>query len=165
MTLKSIVRIILLLFVAGSVSYLVINEFVPSRHGAVKKSGEQVEANTEAPRREVIVYYFHGTRRCVTCRTIEAYIAESLSANFPRDLASGKLTWSPVNIDEPWNNHFVEEFGLAASTAVIVNMWDKEAVKWEKLDRVWKLIGDKPAFMEYMQQEVAAYLTGGNEDE
>lgn len=160
-TLKNIVRIILLLFVAGSVAYLVINEYVPSRQDAEMKRTEQVEAQ----RHEVILYYFHGTRRCNTCRTIEAYIAEALKTYFPDDLSDKKLAWNPVNIDDPWNNHFIDEYSIDSSAAVLVDMRGKEAVKWKKLDLVWKLVHDKTAFLDYIHREVADYLPGGIDNE
>jgi len=154
--MKRIVRILLLLFVAASATYLVVNEYVLSHQDAGVKENE---------RAEVIVYYFHGERRCVTCRTIEAYIAESLKTYFPDDLAAGKLSWEPINIDEPWNDHFVEEYAITTSTAVLVDMRGKEAKKSKKLDRVWKLVRDKEAFFEYIHREVAGFLLRGNEDE
>ena len=154
--MKRIIRILLLLFVAGSIAYLVVNEYVLSRQGTEAKCNEQVE---------VIVYYFHGARRCVTCRTIESYIAEALKTYFPDDLAAGKLSWEPINVDEPWNNHFIEAYGIATNTAVLADMRNLEAARHKKLDRVWKLVRNKEAFFEYIHREVAGFLSGGNEDE
>lgn len=163
--MKSIVRVILLLFVAGSVTYLVINEYVPLRQEVGTKHNEQVTTSSQAQRHEAIVYYFHGTRRCVTCRTIESYIAESLKTYFSDDLAAGTLSWEPINVDEPWNNHFIEEYNITTSTAVIADMRDAEKARYKKLDRVWELVRDKPAFMEYIRSETESFLRSGGGDE
>ncbi len=154
--MKSVVRTILLLFVVGSVTYLVINEYVLSQQGTEAKRNEQTG---------VIVYYFHGERRCVTCRTIESYIAESLKTYFADDLAAGTISWEPTDVDKPWNNHFIEEYNITTSTVVLAYMRDAERVRYKKLDRVWKLVQNKEAFFEYIHREVAAFLARRSRDE
>jgi hypothetical protein len=53
----------------------------------------------------VIAYYFHGTFRCSTCRTIEQYSHEAIQMYFAKELGNGRLEFRPVNIDEPENKH------------------------------------------------------------
>src|SRR5512134_1075795 len=54
----------------------------------------------------VLVYYFHATTRCATCRTIEAYAKETVTSRFAADLEARRLAWQAVNVDEPANRHF-----------------------------------------------------------
>ena len=46
----------------------------------------------------VIVYYFHGTARCATCRTIEAYAHETVSAAFAAELRASRLEWKTIDV-------------------------------------------------------------------
>ena len=58
---KKIITIILLLFVAGSILYIIERE-------NKTVTGKQAEV---LPMDVLKVYYFHGTKRCMTCNTIE----------------------------------------------------------------------------------------------
>ena len=60
----------------------------------------------------IVAYYFHGNFRCPTCKKIEQYSRESIEFNFPNQLKSGALVFQPVNIDEPKNQHFVQDYQL-----------------------------------------------------
>jgi hypothetical protein len=98
---------------------------------------------TAAPPKKVIAYYFHGTQRCPTCRKLEAY--------------SGEV----VNVDEPLNKHFVNDYQLYTKSLVIVKMQGGKQVDWKNLQKIWELVGEKDDFMRYVQDEVSAYLGEG----
>lgn len=104
---------------------------------------------------KAVVYYFHATARCTTCRTIEAYAHETVTAAFGADLRSGSLEWRTVNVDEPANRHFIADFQLYTRSVVLVDARDPK--RFKVLDRVWQLVRDKPAFQKYVEQEVRAF--------
>ena len=101
------------------------------------------------------VYYFHGTTRCATCKTIEAYAHETVASAFAPDLKAGSLEWKVVNVDEPANQHFVRDFQLYTRSVVVVDA--KDPKRFKVLDRVWQLVGDKAAFQKYVEQEIRAF--------
>jgi hypothetical protein len=104
---------------------------------------------------QTVVYYFHGTNRCHTCRTIEAYADESVKAAFGPELASGQLLWQPLDVDEAANEHFVKDYQLYTRSLVVVD--GSNPKRFKNLDKVWQLVGDKPAFLKYVQDEVRAF--------
>jgi hypothetical protein len=106
-----------------------------------------------APR--AIVYYFHGSTRCTTCKTIEAYAHETVASAFAPDLKAGSLEWKVVNVDEPASQHFVRDYQLYTRSVVVVDA--KDSKRFKVLDRVWQLVGDKAAFQRYVEQEVRAF--------
>ena len=110
---------------------------------------------TPKPMAQTVVYYFHGTNRCRTCRTIEAYANESVKGAFGPELASGQLLWRPLNVDESANEHFIKDYQLYTRSLVVVDGSNPKRSK--TLDRVWQLVGDKPAFLKYVQDEVRAF--------
>ena len=57
-----------------------------------------------------------------------------------------------VNVDEPANQHFVQDFQLYTRSLVVVDA--KDPKRFKVLDKVWQLVGDKPAFQKYVEQEV-----------
>ena len=101
------------------------------------------------------VYYFHGTSRCNTCRTIEAYTRETVTSVFASDLEARRLEWQAVNVDEPANRHFVQDFQLYTRSVVVVDAQDPK--RFKVLERVWELVHDKPAFQKYVEQEIRAF--------
>ncbi|MFA5975155.1 MAG: nitrophenyl compound nitroreductase subunit ArsF family protein [Elusimicrobiota bacterium] len=108
---------------------------------------------------KVVAYYFHSARRCPTCRKIEAYSAEALKKEFAKELASGSLEWRVVNIDEPANRHFIKDFGLYASSLVLVSQ-AKDKPHWKNLDQVWSLVKTPEAFARYVEDEVRQFQKG-----
>jgi hypothetical protein len=103
----------------------------------------------------ILVYYFHGTTRCATCKTIEAYAHETVATAFGADLKAGIVEWKLVNVDEPASQHFVRDYQLYTRSVVVVDA--KDPKRFKVLDRVWQLVGDKAAFQRYVEQEIRAF--------
>jgi hypothetical protein len=107
----------------------------------------------------LIAYYFHGTRRCVTCKKLESYTQEAIEAGFAEELKAGTLAWRPVNTDEAENEHFRDDYQLYTKSVILSERKDGEEVNWKNLNRIWELVrGDKAEFVKYIQDEVAAAL-------
>ena len=162
MNVKRIASFALLLFVGVSVGYMVVTE---ARRGSatdasVDEQASEMEAISEDAVRDnqVIAYYFHGTARCKTCRKIEAFTLEALEGEFSEALSGGDLVWRPVNIDEPENEHFVQDYDLTTRTVVLVDLKDGVPSDWTALPRVWELVRDREAFFSYIQTETQRFL-------
>lgn len=170
---KSIVTVVLLVFVGVSVACLVIQETTPTPviEGELGQTAitnletpisDDVKAQSaepgEAKGHKLIAYYFHRTQRCYTCLTIERYAEEALKAAFPKSLNSGELEWRTVNLEEPANEHFVEDFQLAASSLVLVDTQDGKQKEWRNLERVWELVGDELEFKAYVEAQAMPFL-------
>lgn len=163
---KSIVTGVLLAFVAVSVVYLVIEERRTqpaspdtAQRPAAAQATEENALNVSAVDHMLVVYYFHGNKRCYTCRTIEAYTEEAIKTGFPEELESGRLVWKAVNVDDPENEHFVQDYDLTTRTVVLVDVDLGNELKWAKLDRVWELVQNKEEFVDYITENTNAYLT------
>ena len=163
MKLKPLVTVVLLLFVAVSVIHLAVRESdkealldESTAEAGVVAEGDEPAASDLAP--QVIAYYFHGTRRCATCLKIEALSGEALKTGFPKALDNSQLVWRVINFEEPGNEHFVDEYKLYTQALIIVDLLKGKQTRWKNLDRIWELVSDKEAFINYVQQEVQAYL-------
>lgn len=104
------------------------------------------------------VYYFHVSRRCKTCLTIEANAKEAVETRFHTEMASGLISWEEVNFDEEENAHFVKDFDLMFSSLIIAKYQDGKPVEWKNLQKVWELVRDKPSFLDYVQSEIQVFL-------
>jgi len=156
MNARKTVTALLLLFVAVSIGFLVTREFAGG-----KTSDELATSDPgSVDQAELIAYYFHGTRRCATCKSLEAYTKEALESGFRDDLESGRIELQIVNIDETVNEHFVHDFELDARAIVIARFDNGQREQWKRLDRMWELVSDKNEFVQYVQSETQAMLTG-----
>ena len=167
MSARKGVTTLLLLFVGVSVVYLIVNESMQRREAsreagtaAVKETESHIAEGEDAleESRTIVVYYFHGNRRCNTCRTIETYTEEAIQSGFPEELGSGQVEWRAVNVDQPENKHFIDDFELSTRTVVFVDMRNGAQQKWLKLEKVWELVRDRPGFFNYIQGNLVDFL-------
>jgi hypothetical protein len=160
--MKRIIKIALLIFVAASAAYLVANELGWHEHGFENigsTNGSQIiDENDEIKGSAVVVFYFHTSRRCFTCKAIESSIKEVLDTNFKLELDDGKILWRPVNLDKPENRHFINDFSLSNPTAVIAKIDDGKIGSHKELDLLWKIVRNKPVLNEYIKSETSAFL-------
>ena len=100
-----------------------------------------------------VVYYFHGTQRCMTCNKIEELARSAVEEGFAEELDAGRLSVESVNVDDPANEHFIRDFQLTARTVVVAKGKD-----YKHLDKTWQLVHDEDAFRKYAQENIAAML-------
>lgn len=105
-----------------------------------------------------VVFYFHGNVRCATCKKIEAYADEAIHSGLAESLEDGALAWRVVNIDEPENRHFVQDFQLLTRSVVLAEFRGGEVIRWENLDKVWQLVRSKDLFVDYVQSETRTFI-------
>jgi hypothetical protein len=156
--IKLIITILLLVFVAAS---LVAVFMRGSEESKVEKGAElAAETNAEAGDSKIIVYYFHGNARCKTCLTIEMYALEAVETGFPEALKANRIDFLTVNLDLAENEHFIDDFQLAARIVVLERIVDGKRKDYVNLTRVWELVGDKKAYVAYVQDEMKKFMNG-----
>ena len=109
---------------------------------------------------KVYAYYFHGSLRCSTCYKLEEYAKEAIKGNFKSELASKKLEFKVINIDEKDNMHFVNDYQLYTKALVLSLVKDGKEVNSKNLNKIWELVGNKDEFIEYIKVELANFLKG-----
>lgn len=105
-----------------------------------------------------VVYYFHGEKRCMTCRKIEALAQQSLRDGFGNALADSVLEWRVVNFEDEANAHYAKAYKLFTQTLIVSRLVDGEEAGWLNLDQIWQLVHDEDAFISYVQTEVDAFM-------
>ncbi|MBK8231007.1 MAG: hypothetical protein IPK72_10565 [Candidatus Eisenbacteria bacterium] len=106
----------------------------------------------------LIVYYFHTSQRCVSCRKLEAFTAEAMQTRFATELAAGRVDFRIVNYEREENAHFAKEYKLYTKSVVVVDERNGAEVAWKNLPKVWQLLHDKGKFIEYVAGEARAVL-------
>jgi len=152
MKIKTLITVILLVFVGASFVYLAVDE--PAK---VVEETAAAPDDEEAGHR-VVAYYFHGHKRCKTCLQIEASAKAALEDNFQKELDEGTLEWKKVNFEDEANSDMAEKYELVASSLIIAEFRDGEEVRWKNLEKVWELVWEDEAYADYVRREVADYL-------
>jgi len=170
MTLKEATTNSLLMFVAATCVVLIVKA-LPSTQatvqavagsnlgaGGLAAQGPSVGTPTLAVQDGVKVYYLHGNTRCPTCRTIEAYAQEAVQTGFADELKSGKVNWQVINYESPGNGHYATDYEVVAPNVVLAMFKDGKQVKWKGLPEVWEHVGDKAAFLGFVQGSLREFL-------
>ena len=110
------------------------------------------------PGRYIQVYYFHGKNRCYSCNRIEKLTVETVRTAFGKEMESGEVKLSVVNMEEEENSHFVKDYGLYSQSVILSDVKDGREVAWKNLIRVWELLQNEEAFKDYVRKEVKAFL-------
>jgi hypothetical protein len=105
-----------------------------------------------------MAYYFHGNRRCSTCKKLEAYSSEAIEQAFAEKLKNGTLEWRAVNYDEKGNEHFIKDYQLYTKALILSHENGGKELEWKNLDKIWELVGNKDKFISYVQNETRAFL-------
>jgi hypothetical protein len=116
------------------------------------------QAAVKSHNAKVVVYYFHGTFRCTTCRTIEKYSHDAIQQYFSKELGNGKLEFRPVNVEESENRNFIQDYQLFSKALVLSLVTDGKEAKWKNLADIWTLVKDKDKFFQYVKNEVEEFL-------
>jgi hypothetical protein len=150
--MKRLISIVLLIFVGASIVKLVINANQGEKPSDV---APEMTAGTQT-----VVYYFHGNVRCKTCNTIEAYTNKTVQGKFADQVKDGVLVMRVINMDEPGNGHYVDDYQLTSSSVVVSQVKEGTEVKWRRLDEVWDLVRDEAAFATLIENETRSAMEG-----
>ncbi len=92
--------------------YLFILMMVPSVFTAVLAQNTATKQDGDA---KVEAYYFHNTRRCMTCNTVEKVTKESLKA-----LYGDKITLKSLVFEDQKNKKIVEKYKVEGQALFLV---------------------------------------------
>jgi hypothetical protein len=125
---------------------------------AVESPKSVVAAQARPEVRKVVATYFHGNVRCATCRKVEAYAQEAVEQGFQAEIEAGAVEFRAVNVEEPENRHFIQDYQLMTRSVVVTQEVDGAVSQWTRLDQVWAFVGNRPAYLNYVQDAVRGYL-------
>jgi hypothetical protein len=112
---------------------------------------------------QIVVYYLHMNRRCMTCEKLEAYSQEAVTSGFADQLADSSVVWRVANFETEGNEHFAKDYQLYSQSLILSRQHNGDETEWKNLDEIWKLVGDKEKFIAYVQTEVSEFMNGSDE--
>jgi hypothetical protein len=79
------------------------------------ENGQELVSNNE-----ISVYYFHFTKRCVTCKAIESESLKALQSLYPDQYNSGQITFHSFNLDETEGKSAAEKLTVSGQALLVV---------------------------------------------
>ena len=115
--------------------------------------------NSSGPADRVDVVYFHRTQQCYSCRYAEEGIRYTLETYFKDELASGKVTFQSIDVQDEANADIVNKYS-AYTSSLFINTIKDGSDHIEQVTDIWLVIGDDEAFVEVVKSEVEKSLSG-----
>ncbi len=133
------------------------------RGGEEKKAGGAAPSPAAAAAQtddfQIVATYFYTSQRCYTCKKIEEFAQKSIEDNFRDELTNKKIIWRAINVDEPLNKHYIQDFQLYSKSVIIEKRQGEKTIAWKNLEKVWELVYNEQKFRAYMVDELRQYLT------
>ncbi|UDQ97100.1 nitrophenyl compound nitroreductase subunit ArsF family protein [Lentisphaerota bacterium WC36G] len=149
------ISLILALFLTFVISYSLGKKSAKNKLAQNKANFTAIE-NKIKQQPQTIVYYFHATKRCMSCNLIEKTTKEVLEEKFTTQLKNGEIVFKSINFQK--KPELAKQFELVSSV-VVVSQYDKNGklTKFDRLDDVWKLKSDSKKFTKYITAHVKSY--------
>ncbi len=156
--MKRILTIVLLLFAGATAGRVVVAEMA----GAGRGKGDAAAVRVPDRGKVLAAYYFLvGKVRCSTCRRMEAYSRAAVKERLPGEAAAGKVLFGVVDTEKPRFRHFKKDFALPSTSLVLALYVDGKLRRFKNLNRIWRLVRDRKAFLDYVEREARALLEEG----
>lgn len=70
--------------------------------------------------KNVTVYYFHFTRRCMTCNNVEKVSKEAVEKQYAAQVKANEITFKSVNLDEKDGEAIGKKYNIEGQTLVVI---------------------------------------------
>jgi hypothetical protein len=161
--LRPIIGTVLVLFALSGLSVWAYRTFGKNEAAAPVAAPVMapVGATAATPRdasAKAVVYYFRTNFRCPTCMKLETYTREAVEKHFADEVKRGEVLFVMLNVEEEPNAHFIRDYSLKTKSVVLASPAHKD--RWKNLDQIWKRVGDKEGYLQYIREELKGFLAG-----
>lgn len=92
------------------------NDILAGHKGCCSKSeAAKCQSAEKVTDTEIMLYYFHATRRCATCESVERVSKETVDKNF-----DGKVAFKSFNREDQVHKKLVEQYKISGQTLLLI---------------------------------------------
>jgi GH43 family beta-xylosidase len=77
-------------------------------------------AGNPAPMTKIEVYYFHFTRRCMTCQNVENESKKAVETLYPDKVKKGEIIFQSINLDETTGEALGKKYNIEGQTLIVI---------------------------------------------
>ena len=85
-----------------------------------KKADAKTVITNKVEAAKVEVYYFHFTRRCNTCESVESNAKKAVEALYADKVKTGEYSFKAFNLDDASSKAIAEKLGVGGQTLLVV---------------------------------------------
>jgi thiol-disulfide isomerase/thioredoxin len=111
----------------------------------------------DKPADRVVAIYFHRTERCPTCKKMGSYSEEAVKKAFAKQIKDGTVEFFYIDYQNKKNAALKKGYKVTDPALIVAKIVDNKVKAFKDLPDIWEKVGDKPAFMKYVQANVEAY--------
>ncbi|UCG38262.1 MAG: hypothetical protein JSV00_08710 [bacterium] len=109
---------------------------------------------------QIVIYYFHRKFRCQACGPLEETLRAMVQGRYEQQFRTGVLAMCVINLDEPENRHFLDDFRLLSNSLVIAEKRKGVVQRFTNLEAIWDITEGTEAIAGFLHREVSRYLPG-----
>lgn len=107
-----------------TLSYIIIGLLTASFINCQSNDSTTIVNNKKEITSVVKGYYFHGTRRCTTCKAVEEVTKEILNDYYANELADSTISFKSINLDEDVNKTLAISLNVSGQTLLFISETD-----------------------------------------
>jgi len=124
---------------------------------AVCSAAESSDSSSDVEKVEV--YHFHLTRQCYSCIRLGELAEETVEKYFADELASGKVVFGHVTVDDPADADIVRKY-KASGSSLMIGVYTPSGFSAEEDIKVWYKIGKPEEYESYLKDLIEKRLSG-----
>ncbi len=113
---------------------------------------------SEPPADRVLALYFHRTERCPTCLKMGSYAEESITTGFEKQVKDGTVEFRYVDFQDDKNAKLAKAYKITGPALIVVKVTNNKVQERKDLKDIWTKVREKPEFIQYVRENVKAYL-------
>jgi hypothetical protein len=117
----------------------------------------QSASAADIPADRVVAMYFHRTVRCPTCLKMGSYSEEAVTKGFAQQVKTGKVEFHYVEFQNEQNSARTNGYKVTGPALIVAKISGNKVAEYKNLTDVWSKVGDKQAFIGYVQSNVKDY--------
>jgi hypothetical protein len=112
----------------------------------------------DPPADRVVAMYFHRTQRCPTCLKMGSYSEEAVKQGFAEQVENGEVAFYYIDFQDKRNATLAKGYNVSGPALIVAKIVDNKVKEFKDLEDIWAKVGEKPAFLKYVRENVEAYL-------
>lgn len=99
-------------FIIFLMGFILSSSAIAAQQTASKTTKQEINAKVE-------VYYFHGDRRCKTCKAVGAIAKDFLIENYSKEMEARSVYFHDINYDLEENKELAEKMQVSGSSLIV----------------------------------------------
>lgn len=103
-----------------TLQFLLFSFFILGLTTSIQAQKADLSNETALTSETIDVYYFHFTKRCLTCNAVESETINALEKYYAEEMNTGKISFTSLNLDTKEGKKTADGLKISGQTLLIV---------------------------------------------